>query len=88
MELANPNLIEELLADVRGGRKKNVSADTQVSSSYQPPIAKQKRRTCRCGTCSSCADNARWERIFQTKFSDPHYNRLSTQCGSSLGLTK
>jgi hypothetical protein len=85
MELTNPNLIEELLAGVRGGRKTKLSADTQVSSSYQPPIAKQRRKKCQCGTCSSCADNARWERIFQTKFADPHYNRLSPKCGSSLG---
>jgi hypothetical protein len=32
------------------------------------------RRPC-CSTrdCPSCRDNARWERIFQQKFSDPNY---------------
>ena len=37
------------------------------------PIAKRRRRTCKCGTCQACNDNARWERIFQEKFADPGY---------------
>jgi hypothetical protein len=28
---------------------------------------------CKCGRCSQCLDNARWERIFTEKFEDPDY---------------
>jgi hypothetical protein len=28
---------------------------------------------CRCGACDHCAENARWERIFEQKFADPDY---------------
>jgi hypothetical protein len=38
---------------------------------YEPPTAKNGRRPCRCGVCSQCQQNARWERIFQEKFADP-----------------
>jgi hypothetical protein len=32
-----------------------------------------------------CADNARWERIFQEKFADPsYYSDPATRHGSSL----
>jgi hypothetical protein len=35
--------------------------------------SRRKRRVCQCGNCSTCKDNARWERIFQEKFADPEY---------------
>jgi hypothetical protein len=35
------------------------------------PVAKQ--RHCICGTCATCLDNARWERVFRDKFEDPDY---------------
>ena len=28
---------------------------------------------CRCGRCTTCQENDRWERIFQEKFADPNY---------------
>jgi hypothetical protein len=44
-----------------------------------------KRRTCHCGTCLSCLDNAKWERIFHDKFEDPtYYSRSYPGPGSSL----
>ncbi len=44
-----------------------------------------RRPRCRCGTCRECADNARWERIFQEKFADPdYYNRSHIRHGSPL----
>jgi hypothetical protein len=88
MELAHPNLIEELLADVRGGRKKKPAEDAQFSTVYQGSTAKHRRKTCECGACASCTENARWERIFQTKFADPNYDRLSQKCGSSLNFIR
>ena len=32
-----------------------------------------RRRRCQCGTCSTCAENARWDKIFNEKFADPNY---------------
>lgn len=32
-----------------------------------------RRRRCHCGTCFTCLENARWERIFNEKFADPNY---------------
>lgn len=44
-----------------------------------------KSRRCSCGECRSCADNARWEAVFQQKFADPHYYSLrEPRQGSSL----
>lgn len=31
------------------------------------------RMECKCGKCCECRENARWERIYQAKFADPHY---------------
>ena len=28
---------------------------------------------CNCGSCPTCQDNARWERVFNEKFADPEY---------------
>ena len=44
----------------------------------------------RCGMCGWCADNARWERIFQTKFADPHYYKREAHVvlQSSLGESR
>jgi hypothetical protein len=44
-----------------------------------------KRRNCKCGTCESCLDNARWDRVFREKFEDPdYYKQRSVRQGSSL----
>jgi hypothetical protein len=32
-----------------------------------------RKMRCKCGRCSQCLDNARWERIFTEKFEDPDY---------------
>ena len=39
----------------------------------EPPARNVRQRRCRCETCASCQDNARWDRIFQSKFADPDY---------------
>jgi hypothetical protein len=65
MELCNPNVLETLYA-----------------SSTQPTMAPAKlprrvmSKRCQCGHCSTCRDNARWERIFREKFADPTYYAL------------
>ena len=40
---------------------------------YEDLAAKSGRHRCRCGVCSQCQQNARWDRIFQAKFADPDY---------------
>lgn len=32
-----------------------------------------RRRRCQCGTCTTCTENARWDKIFNEKFADPNY---------------
>ena len=43
----------------------------------QPKLPKvnrtRKPACCRCGKCTRCLDDARWELIFQQKFADPTY---------------
>jgi len=34
---------------------------------------RSSRRHCQCGACAKCQENARWDRIFNEKFADPHY---------------
>ena len=48
--------------------------------------AHMRRGQCKCGSCTRCLDNARWERIFREKFEDPDYYRQprSRVSGSSL----
>lgn len=42
-------------------------------------------RTCSCGACRQCRDNARWERIFNEKFADrAYYGRVQIRHNSSL----
>lgn len=49
------------------------------------PVSRTKTRRCTCGKCRTCADNARWEAVFQAKFADPHYYSLRhPKQGSSL----
>ncbi|MBZ5575011.1 MAG: hypothetical protein LAP40_00460 [Acidobacteriia bacterium] len=32
-----------------------------------------RRHRCQCGGCPACAENARWDKIFNEKFADPNY---------------
>ena len=72
----------------------DLAAILQMSGSLSPvPVARAPRQPtprrkfgrCTCGRCRSCADNARWEAVFQRKFADPHYYSLrEPRQGSSL----
>jgi hypothetical protein len=69
MELTSPESIAALLklaAPGAAARARRAFNDTR-------PPRKDRKVRCRCGKCQQCADNARWERIFQEKFSDPDY---------------
>jgi len=88
MELADPRMIEELLAtharmsSARQGRRKRSLAPTVGNEAAH--CAKVKR--CHCGTCPRCREEQRWERIFNERFADPdYYKNRPTHFGSSLG---
>jgi hypothetical protein len=78
MELADPKQISQLM-DRYNSREPRLRQSnprmTQKHASdapvYHAPSVKSRR--CRCGTCVTCKDNARWERIFTEKFADPTY---------------
>lgn len=72
MELSDPNVIANLLSLPDGVRRPpTVAGPAAVSTPKRQRAARLAR--CTCGVCSSCQENARWERIFQEKFADPEY---------------
>lgn len=90
MTLSKDSVLQSLLAECNAPARRKTTERVRVPSApqaliYQTPIA--TIRVCRCGTCCSCRDNARWERIFETKFADPDYykRKLRIQRGSPLG---
>jgi excisionase family DNA binding protein len=84
IELADPKSIEGSLRTESPGRSPRSRTKNTV---YTAPVGQLKKisRQCRCGSCPSCQDSARWERIFQEKFADPdYYSRRVARNGSSL----
>jgi hypothetical protein len=76
MELCDYITLAGLLADLNQPPRKQSSRrirQAELPPVYQPPAHKVKVRQCKCGTCDTCVDTARWERIFQQKFADPLY---------------
>jgi hypothetical protein len=74
-----------------------VNANTGVAAGHiqprrrKPAIQLSVRRSsttrCNCGTCVTCHDNARWERVFNEKFADPeYYQPRAFKRGSSLSF--
>ena len=90
MTLSKDSVLQSLLAECNTPARRKTSQRVRVPSAphaliYQTPIA--TTRVCRCGTCWSCRENARWDRIFEAKFADPDYykRRGGIQQGSPLG---
>jgi hypothetical protein len=55
-------------------RKPARAAASEKSFARAVPLPKRLRRQrCTCGLCTTCAENARWEKIFNEKFADPSY---------------
>jgi hypothetical protein len=88
MELADPRMLEELLATHakisrgRPGHRKKRPVEARVMS--MSPCPKVKR--CHCGICPRCQEEARWDRIFNERFADPdYYKERPARFGSSLG---
>lgn len=88
MELADPRMIEELMAAHdrvscarQARRKRSTLPDGSMAAARCPKV-----KRCRCGTCPRCREEARWERIFNERFADPdYYKSRPTHFGSSLG---
>jgi hypothetical protein len=82
MELANPESIRALM---HGLENPTPVLPRQTARNLVRPAPKQRRMRCKCGQCSQCLDDARWERIFAEKFLDPdYYTRSATPMASPL----
>ena len=83
MELADPSsiaalILNEQLTERPYPRRGDIHRD--------PVRATKGRRLCRCGACTQCLEDAKWERIFSEKFADAdYYKPRSVWGGSSLG---
>jgi len=87
MDLADQKLVRAFLADFAPARRGRRVKTAPPSVEMPPPNANIKQTRCRCGQCPPCRENARWERIFNDKFLDPHYyQREAPKFGSSLNL--
>jgi hypothetical protein len=77
MELADQSQIAALLAssaiEVQRNQPRMSRKTSRAPAGREPRAHNARQRRCRCGTCAACRDNARWERIFQSKFADPDY---------------
>lgn len=81
MELTDSITIASLIPVRRPIARHNISRKLFRTDDTHPG----RRRTCQCGSCITCLDNAKWNRIFSEKFEDPDYYRpRSTWGGSSL----
>jgi hypothetical protein len=69
----------------RGGRASHSRKAAQAREQVERGIGPKLRNRCRCGSCRSCQENARWERIYNEKFADPmYYTPRVPSLGSTL----
>ena len=75
MELSSPATIQLLMQDCRKPAVRRNRGEGQVDRSpcYTVRSTVRGRSRCKCGQCSQCRDDARWDRIFAEKFEDPEY---------------
>lgn len=91
MTLSKKSVLNSLLAESKPGRRKAIDRVRLPSgprpTTYQAPHTSLRSNRCSCGVCNTCEENARWERIFESKFADPDYYRRSAHIlqGSPLG---
>ena len=76
MEFADARLIRQLIGSRKPAKSyipepRMTRKRPNQSESYAAPVSKSRR--CHCGSCVTCRENARWERIFREKFADPFY---------------
>ena len=79
MELADPKTIASLVSS----RNPIQTPDARKTGTIKR--SQSMRHTCTCGTCNTCVDNAKWERIYREKFEDTaYYGHRPVPVGSSL----
>jgi hypothetical protein len=90
MELADPRVLSQL-AEAFKAKEASPRCEpcprmtTHQASNKTVYRGCGKRRRCLCGSCASCKENARWERVFAEKFADPnYYSGLSIRYSSPL----
>ena len=66
VELSDSKEIAALLAAQQQMQRPQTQQRTRVG-------VRAARRRCHCGACSTCQENARWDKIFNEKFADPNY---------------
>jgi hypothetical protein len=86
MELADARMIQELLAGHARISRVGVGCVKDSMLAGRTVTRGPKARRCRCGVCSRCLEEARWERIFKERFADPdYYGARPVHFGSSMG---
>lgn len=89
MELADPRMIEELMATharISSARQVRAKRSAPPSADRIPHARYPRVKRCRCGMCARCLEEARWDRIFNERFADPdYYKARPAHFGSSLG---
>jgi hypothetical protein len=67
-------LLQTLDTPKREGRTRSALKAEQAREQLRRRAGVPKsRERCRCGSCPSCQEDARWDRIFTEKFADPTY---------------
>ena len=88
MELTDREILEAYLASIDPDRPRRSKETPIATVDTAPPkrrMTSSERSRCACGRCQQCADNARWERIFNERFADPdYYNARPAHQSSSL----
>jgi hypothetical protein len=77
VQLSDPALLNALLINERpvfrrGVDRRPAKKPSDEMAPYVPPEAKSGRRRCSCGICSTCRENARWDRILAKNLLIPH----------------
>ena len=87
MELADPRILEELLAaHAKISRGRPAHHKKQPIQARTSTMACPKVKRCHCGVCQRCKEEARWDRIFNERFADPdYYKQRPARFGSSMG---
>jgi hypothetical protein len=83
MELSDPQTIAFLIDAQMPRRRPPSPLRASPLSSAASPIRSMRPLRCQCGICARCAENARWEKIFNEKFADPEYYSTSRSRFSS-----
>ena len=79
MELADSITVASLIAV----RRPLISGKVSRNSSPRGDARLNRRRICQCGSCHTCLENAKWDRIFSEKFEDPDYYKPRQVWGAS-----